>query len=189
MDQRELIQAYERGFAARLASRVLTKPRLNAWMIFIPFIFIFYFQDFSKWKKQRKAFIDNWMLSRKRMLNETLHALDEDRKPDIGGLCEVADLPEKAQKHYSRLLRILAGHYTVLLKAGADDYPGLVRSAYQGKKGDYLFFINQLLDAEKALNNSLAPQLKKTNPDVGQTISKIETQADQIRRQEIEDFF
>ena len=189
MDQRELIQAYERGFAARLASQVLTKPRLNAWMIFIPFIFIFYFQDFSKYKKQRKAFIDNWMLSRKRMLNETFDALDEDRKPDINDLCEVADLPEKAKKPYSRLLQVLADHYKALLRAGADDYPALVRSAYRGKKGDYLFFVNQLVAAENALNKALAPQLKKTNPDVGQTISKIETQADRLRRQEIEDFF
>jgi len=188
MDQQELIQAYERGFAARLASQVLTKPRLNAWMIFIPFIFIFYFQDFSKYKKQRKAFIDNWMLSRKRMLNESVDALDEDRNPDVDGLCEVADLPEKAKKPYGRLLRVLADHYTGLLRAEAEDYPALVRSFYRGKKGDYLYFINQLLEAEKALNKALAPQLKKTNPEVGQTISKIETQADRIRRQEIEDF-
>lgn len=189
MDQKELILTYEREFAARLASQVITKPKLSAWMIFIPFIFIFYFQDFSKYKKQRKAFMDNWLMSRKRMLNETADALDENRIPDIDELSRAPDLPEKARKFYSALLTVLAGHYTRLLQADADTYPALVRSAYRGKKGDYLHFVNQLQDAEKALNKALAPQLKKTTPEAGQTISKIEARSDRIRRQEMNDFF
>ncbi len=189
MEQKQMILTYEQGFAARLASRILAKPSLSAWMIFIPFIFIFYFQDFSKYKKQRKTFMDNWLMSRKRMLNEAVDALEENRSPDIEGLSEVADLPEKAKMSYKNLLTVLFGHYNRLLRAGGDDYPALVRSAYSGKKGDYLFFINQLSDTEKALNKALAPQLKKENPEVSQTISKIEAQTDRIRRQETEQFF
>jgi hypothetical protein len=189
MEKKQMILAYEQGFAARLASRILSKPRLSAWMIFIPFIFIFYFQDFSKYKKQRKTFMDNWLMSRKRMLNEAFDALGENRSPDIDSLLKVADLPEKAKESYKNLLTVLSGHYTRLLRAGGDDYPALVRSAYSKKKGDYLFFINQLSDTEKALNKALTPQLKKENLEVSQTISKIEAQTDRIRRQETEQFF
>ena len=190
MNQKDIILAHEREFAARLASRVIIKPKLSAWMIFIPVIFVFYFYDFSKYKKQRETFIDNWILSRKRMLNETSEALDEDWKPDMEALSRAAtDLPEKSKKTYMALLKVLDGHYTRLLKADADTYPALVRSAYRGKKGDYLYYVNQLQDAEKALNKILAPQLKKTSPNAGETITKIETQSDKIRRREIDQFF
>jgi hypothetical protein len=50
MDNKELVLAHEKKFAALLANQVMVKPKLSAWMIFIPFIFIFYFQDFSKYK-------------------------------------------------------------------------------------------------------------------------------------------
>ena len=189
MVPKEIILAYERGFAARLASQVLKKPRLNAWMIFIPFIFIFYFQDLSTYKKQRKAFMENWLLSRKRMLNEAADALEGGRPPDIDRLSQAADLPEKGKQPYAGLLTVLAGHYTGLLRAEESRYEGLVRAAYQGKKGEYRYFVNQLGNAEKALNKALAPQMKKTDPNVSQTITRIETQTDRIRRQEIDLFF
>jgi len=189
MDQKDIILAYEREFAGRLAGQVIIKPRLSAWMIFIPVIFVFYFYDFSKYKTQRQTFIDNWLLTRKRMLNETSEALDEDRKPDFEALSKMADLPEKSKKAYIALLKILDGHYTRLLKADADTYPALVRSAYGGRKGDFLYYINQLQDAEKALNKILAPQLKKTTPNAGETITKIETQTDKLRRKEMDPFF
>jgi len=67
MDNKELVLAYEKKFAALLANEILVNPKLSAWMIFIPFIFIFYFQDFSAYKKQKKSFWPTGFFQEKRL--------------------------------------------------------------------------------------------------------------------------
>ena len=189
MDSKELVLAYEKEFAARLAAQILNKPKLSAWMIFIPFIFIFYFQDFSKYKKQRADFLSNWLLSRKKALNEADLAIDENRTPDTKSLAEQADLKDKATGKYESLLKVLTTHYTRLLKARGDTYEALIRSVYKNSQGEYLFFINQLADAENALNKALLPQLRKEVPDAGTTIKKIEKETQKLRRSGINEIF
>ena len=189
MDNKELILAHERQFAVRLASQVLVKPKLSAWMIFIPFIFIFYFQDFSAFKKQREFFLDNWLLSRKKALNEAEEALEQGRKPDTQRLADQANLNARAMDTYNSLLKVLVTHFTLLLNARGDTHEALVRSAYGNRQGDYLFFMNQLTDAENALNAALAPELCKTVEDVGPTIKKIECASEKLRRLEINEIF
>jgi len=189
MNNKELILEYEKKFAARLAGLVLVKPKLSAWMIFIPFIFIFYFQDFAKYKKQRKEFLDNWFLSRKKALNEAEEAMDEGRKSDTQSLANQANLKPRVTDKYNRLLEIMVTHYILLLKIKGDTYDALVRSAYGNRQGGFRFFINQLTDAEMALNKALIPQLRKTSEGVGTIIKKIEKSAEKLRRQEVNEIF
>ena len=189
MDNKELVLAYEKKFAALLANQVLVKPKLSAWMIFIPFIFIFYFQDFSAYKKQRKAFLDNWLLSRKKALDEAEEAIDQGRKPDTTTLATQANLKVKVTDKYNSLLKVMATHYISLLKAKGDTYEALVRSAYGNHKGDFLLFMNQLIDAEKELNKALIPQLRKTEEGVGAVVKKIEKNSEQLRRLELNEIF
>ncbi len=189
MDNKELVLSYEKKFGALLANEVLVKPKLSAWMIFIPFIFIFYFQDFSAYKKQRKEFLSNWLLSRKKALNEAEESIDEGRKTDTKTLADQANLKVKVTDKYEDLLKVMAKHYTLLLNAKGDTYEALVRSAYANHQGEFLFFINQLSDAEKNLNKALIPQLRKTEEGVGSTIKKIEKASDKLRRLEINETF
>ena len=189
MDNKELVLAHEKKFAALLANQVLVKPKLSVWMIFIPFIFIFYFQDFSKYKNQRKEFLVNWLLSRKKALNEAEAAIDEKRKPDTKVLADQADLKPKVVGKYEHLLTVMVTHYTALLKAGGETYDDLVRSAYENRQGEYLFFINQLTEAEQALNKALLPELRKNSQNVGATIKKIENASGKLRRSEINEIF
>lgn len=189
MNNKELVLAHEKKFAALLANQVLVKPKLSVWMIFIPFIFIFYFQDFSKYKHQRKEFLANWLLSRKKALNEAEQAVDEKRKPDTRTLADQADLKPKVVDKYEHLLKVMVTHYMALLKAGGESYEALVRSAYKNSRGEYLFFINQLTDAENTLNKALLPELRKTAQGVGATIKKIEKASDKLRRSEINEIF
>ncbi|MCF6249426.1 MAG: NF038143 family protein [Desulfobacula sp.] len=189
MNNKELILKHEKKFAAILASHVLMKPKLSAWMIFIPFIFIFYFQDFSKYKKQRKEFLENWLLSIKKALNEACEAMEEKRKIDTQRIANQANLKAGVIGKYDRLLEVMANHYSLLLNAKGDTYDAIVRSAYRNRRGEFLFFINQLIDAEKSLNKALAPQLRKTSEDVMSTIKKIEKGSGKLRRQEVNTFF
>lgn len=188
METKEIILTHEKVFAAHLANAILEKPKLNAWMIFIPFIFVFYFQDLSKYKSQRKEFLENWLLSREKTLDEVAKARAENRAPGIDSLVDQADLGTKPKEKYRVLLKVMEKHYDRLLQAQGDSYETLARAAYTSK-GDYRFHINQLLDAEKALNKSLTPQLKKDNPDVTDTITRIEKNSEKLRRLEIDRIF
>jgi hypothetical protein len=189
MNKKELILVNEKKFAAILAGQVLVKPKLSPWMIFIPFIFIFYFQDFSKYKKQRKEFLDNWLLSRKKALNEAEQAIDEKRKPDTQKIADQANLKARVSGKYDRLLKVMADHYSLLLNAKGDSYGDLVRFAYKNRQGDFLFFVNQLMDAEIALNKALVPQLSKTSQGVKSTIKKIEKASEKLRHLEVKQIF
>ena len=189
MDKKELILAHEKKFAAILSGLVLVKPKLSAWMIFIPFIFIFYFQDFSKYKKQRKEFLENWLLSRKKALNEAEEAIDEGRKPNTQTIADQANLKAKVTGKYDAFLKVMANHYTLLLTARGESYEALVRSAYKGRQGEFLFFINQLTQAENQLNKALAPQLKKESEGVLATIKKIEKGSSKLRHDELKEIF
>lgn len=187
LDKKRIILAQEKQFAARLAALVLVKPKLSAWMIFIPVIFIFYFQDVAKFKKQRKEFMTNWLLSRKKALNEAEEARKEQRTPNTQLLAEQANLKAKAREKYNDFLEVLANHYTLLFNAQGNTYNTydvLVRSTYGNQEG-FLAFINQLTNAEKALNKALAPGLRKTSEDVKATIKKIERGSEKLRQQEM----
>lgn len=188
--RKEILLAHEREFSAKLATAVIAKPKLSTWMIFIPFIFIFYFQDLSQYRKQRKAFIENFFLTRKKAVNEAAAALEENRKPDTGSLAEQADLKGDAVEKYARFMGVLADHYIGLMSA-ADiaDYAELVRTAYGPKRGNYLRFINQMETAEKELNKSLKSRIRKTNEGVGDTIRNMEIQSHKLRRKEMEEIY
>ncbi len=188
MENKTLIWAREKKFAALLSNQVLVKPKLSAWMIFIPFIFIFYFQDFSKYKQQRKEFLANWLLSREKALNEAEEAIDEKRKPNTRALADQADLKPKESDKYEHLLKVMVTHHISLLNARGDTHEDLIRSAY-GNQGEYLLFINRLTEAENALNKALLPQLRKTAEGVGATIKKIEKGSEKLRRLEINEIF
>lgn len=186
---RELILEYEKSFAARLSGPVLNKPKLSSWMIFIPFIFIFYFQDLSKYKKSSKAFKENFVLTREKALNEASDALGESRKPDTLPIAGQAGLNTKATGMYSQLLALLAEHYTALLQGEGDTYAELVQSAYGRKKTNFMLFVNRLGRAEKELNKALAPTLKKDENDVADTITKMEKYSETLRRQDIKSIY
>lgn len=188
-DKLNLILGYEKQFAARLGSRVLNKPQLSTWMILIPFIFVFYFNDLSKYKKGLKEFADNYLISRKKAAYEALNALEENRKPATDDMGMKAGLKHRAADAYSHLMAVLASHYTLLLKAEAPTYESLVRSAYKGRRMDFLLFVNQLNTVEKTLNKALAPTIKKDQEGVDATIKKMETGSEILRREDVKAIF
>jgi hypothetical protein len=129
------------------------------------------------------------LLSRKKALDEAEDAIDEKRRPNTQALADQADLKPRVTDKYEHLLKVLVTHYICLLNAKGDTHDALVRSAYGNRQGEYLFFINQLTEAENALNKALLPQLRKTAEDVGATIKKIERGCDKLRRLEINEIF
>ena len=188
-DKKELILTQERIFAAQLGRIVLSKPKLHTWMILIPFLFIFFIQDLMKYKKGRRAFSDNYLLSHERALNEAEDALIQEREPDAGAIARQADLKGKAQEKYGEFLTVLVEHYICLLQAKGDSYESLIKSAYGNNRTNFLLYTNLLNQAEKKLNQALSPQLSKDEDGVNDTIQKMEVGSNELRRTEAEQIF
>lgn len=187
-DKKEYILAHERKFAAQLGREIMEKPKLSSWMVLIPFIFIFYFQDFSKYKKGRREFSANFLMSREKALDEAEAALSEKRNHDMLSIARKADLPMTAQERYSEFLTTLAEHYSLLLQVDGDGFEELLRAAYIKKK-NYLAFVEKLGRAEKALNKALRPGLEESVEEVGDLVSSIENNSEKLHRAIAKDIF
>jgi hypothetical protein len=183
-----MILAQERLFADILASRALSKPKPNVWMILIPIIFVFYMNDYKKYKDGRQVFADQYLMSRKRALDEAVASLTANRDPDLEPLVSVSDLPEAARQQYHDLLTVLIENYRDLLQTEGETVNDLVRAAYANKT-NYLLFLNRLNRAEKELNAALRPVLDDTDKEMGDVIMTIERSSEELRRSRAEEIF
>jgi hypothetical protein len=178
---KKLIIGQERKFSAQLCRFILHKPMLSSWMIFIPFIFVFYIQDFMKYKKGKQDFMENFLLTRNKALNEAEAALAEHRDIDTGIIAQQAELSPEAREEYAGFMAVLADHYSALLQATGETYEELLRSAY-GRNKNYQAYIDQLGKAEKALNKALSPGLEESTEGVADVVGSIERYSEKIRR-------
>ena len=178
---KKLILEQERKFAAQLCRHILHKPTLSSWMIFIPFIFVFYIQDLMKYKKGKQDYLENFLLTRNKALNEAEAALAEQRGVNTGSIAEQAELSSEAKEKYAEFMAALAAHYSILLQAEGETYEELLRSAY-GRRKNYQAYIDQLAKAEKALNKALYPGLEDSDEGVSEVVDSIERYSEKIRR-------
>lgn len=185
----EIILSYERRYAAQLSSLVLDKPKLSSLMIFIPFLFIFFIQDLLKYKKARKEFAINFLLSREKALNEAFDVQSTNRKVDTSSIAEKSGLNKKAAGQYAAFLNVLTTHYLCLLKGNGNDYEAMVRSAYTNNKKSFEGFLDRLTQTELSLNKTLKQQMKKEQNGVSATIKKIETGNRKLRKEATELIF
>ena len=187
-DKHTALRKNEEKFAFTLAAAVLDKPKMGVWMILIPIILVYHVFRHQRYVAGRRAFADNYMITRNRAIEEARSMVEEGRDKDIEALVAQASLPEEALDPYRRLLRVLVEHYLDVLKADGDDFDSLIQSAY-GTRTGYLLFLNSLNQAEKRLNNTLMPHLKTQHSDIDEVISRIELSTERIRRQDAERIF
>lgn len=185
----EIILSYERRYAAQLSTLIMDKPKLSSLMIFIPFLFIFFIQDLLKYKKARKEFAINFLLSREKALQEALDVLSTNRKVDTSSIAEKSGLNKRAAGQYAEFLNVLTTHYLCLLKGNGNDYEAMVRSAYTNNKKSFEGFLDRLTQTELSLNKTLKQQMKKEQSGVSSTIKKIETGNRKLRKEAAELIF
>lgn len=133
-------------------------------------------------------FAENYLISRKRALNEALEVVKTGKEPDIDELAKLSDFQEDVHKRLAKLLGILVEHYTNLLRSEGESLESLVRSAYRNRT-NYLLYVNQLNQAEKVLNATITPHLSKTQEGVNNIISTIEHYSEKLRRDSAEMIF
>ena len=183
-----LIEDHELNFAKSVAAQVIPQPRLNVWMVLIPIIFVFYFYQRERYRTGSEQFVQHYMLSRKRALEEACQAETAGRDPDLAQLTGSSRLPGEAQPAYRSFLQVLVHHYQVLLEAEGGTFAELVRAAY-GSKTNYLLFCNELKQAEMDLNAALEPHMEATTEGYREAAEKIELASEEKRRQEAERIF
>ena len=187
-EKSRLILEHDQYFAFLLAGKVLEKPKVDIWMILLPILFVYYMNNFQKFKDGRKTFAAHYMVTRKRALEEAVALAHSGNAADPDDLAKESGIPAEAQNKLAELFAVLIGHYEILLKATGRDFDSLVRSAYKNLT-NYLLFINRINNAEKELNMALEPQLATVSAGVNDIISAMEKHTDQIRLKEAHDIF
>jgi len=183
-----IILEQEEKFAVTLAAQVINKPQLSLWMILIPIFFVFYFNDLNKYKQGSRQFAENYLIDKKRALNEAVEVVNSGREPDIPALAELSNMNSQAREKQADILTILVEHYSILLKSEGEDFATLIRAAY-GSLTDYLLFLNHLNQAEKEVNQSLKPDLKESDEVINDIVSRMEDLSEKLRRETAESIF
>ena len=123
-----LILEYEERFAYDLGLAIIPRPKVSVWMILIPIIFVFHIYRYKKYVEGRRAFADNYLISRRRAADECMEAIRQDRQESLDAISAKAKLPsEEAHREYRQWITVLMAHYRDLLTAQADDFDTLVK--------------------------------------------------------------
>lgn len=187
-EKQQIILDYEHVFVERLAIKIYKKPQLSIWMILIPIIFIYFFQQLAKYKNEKRFFVKNYLLSPNRALNEAYEAIKQKREFDIEPLVQIADLKSYSIDPYRDLMSILAHHYTNLLNAKGNLYGDLILSAYP-EKHLYLQMMDSIADGWKTLNQTIVKELAETTPGAAETVKEIEIFSMEIRNKDTNVFY
>jgi hypothetical protein len=136
----------------------------------------------------RKGFAKNYLITRKRALEESLSLVEKARNPNLQTLLRDSNLPEKAKGPFKELFLLLVDHYADLLRSHGHDVPSLIRSAYKSRT-NYLLFLNRLNKAEKALADILRPQTANAAADIDFIVKAMEIHSERLGRERAELIF
>ncbi len=189
MEQKmELIRAEEQRFAEALSFKVIDRPRPKLWMILMPVLFVYYFQQQSRYRDGRNAFVAHYLFSRGRVLEEAAASVAEGRPPDIDALVAGADIPAEARGEYSAFTGVLAEHYIDLLTADGRSFGDLARGAYRTRI-NFLLFSNRLNRVERALNAAVRSRINEPDAVLTRIIDAMERYSEMLRRRIAERIF
>jgi len=180
---KELIERQEEQFAWDLAARVFEKPKLSVWMILIPIILVFHMYRHQRYVDGRRAFTENYLVTRRRMLAQALAMLRDGTRLNLDEIVDLSGVSDAARGTYRAWVRLLVDYYKDLLNARGDQFEDLVRSAYHNRS-NYLLVLNQLNRAEMNFNADLKPQLQEDAAAVEETVCRIESSTHILRRED-----
>jgi len=188
-EKKALILEYEERFAFDLSREVLESPKMSFWMILIPLFLLYHVYRVRRVVEGRKGFAKNYLITRKRALEESLSLADKAGSPNLQTIMRDSNLPEKAKGPFKELFLLLVEHYADLLRSYGHDVPSLILSAYKSRT-NYLLFLNRLNKAEKALTDALRPDTPKcAAADIDFIVKAMEISTERLGRQRAELIF
>ncbi len=187
-EKKKYILDNEYHFANRIAREVLQKPTLSIWMIVIPIVFVYYFYSLSRYAKAKKEFVRQFIITRKKLLDEAVDCLNEGTKPDFREMVLNEKVPGCAAEAYISWAKLLFEHYTRLLNTEGDGYISLIRNRYEDR-GRFLLVLNQVNKAEGSFYKSLRKDLESSVDGSEDIISTMEKSLGPLRRGEADEAF
>ena len=187
-EKKACILEYEERFAFDLSRAVLETPKMSFWMIFIPLFLLYHVYRVKKIVDGRKEFAKNFLITRKRALEESLSVVEKGRNPNVQAILKDSNLPEKAQGPFKELFLLLVEHYADLLRGYGHDAPSLIRSAYKSRT-NYLLFLNRLNKADRALTDALRPNTPMSATDFDFIAKAMEIHSERLGRERAGEIF
>jgi hypothetical protein len=187
-----LIRGQGESFAFSLARQVIAKPQPSAWIIFLPFLVVYYLYLIRKYKSSIRSFARDIMHFKFLVLEG---ALEEARTGVFPHESITAGFrnsgPEEMAREVSEKkteeMEILRQHYLLLLGSDGKTYPELLRKAY-GTAGNYRFFLNQLFKAEKAVYEAVI-QAAHPTPEANEVVALMKKASEKLRELELKAIF
>jgi len=184
---RELILQEERDFARAVAVRVIDKPKPSFWLVVLPILFLYYAYQIRKYKKSLAAFVEDFLLSRRRAMELAWELATTGSMPGVETIDGVATLNPALRPPYCAWLVALAQYYDHLLRQSGASFPALARAGYRSR-ADLLLVQNRLNSLEREFYSVLGPEMAAVE-GASEIIAKVERASRDLRREAAERIF
>ena len=183
----------EGSFARAVALGVIVKRPPSPWHFLLPGMFLF---DFLRRSSETQRYSDLFLFPRKLALDGALNILNgEDRKEILSRiegdikrwLVSLNLYSEKLHHKQMDVIDLLIDHYSRMLRAQGNDYPGLIKDAYRTRES-YEAYLRRLGTAEQEMDPAIVEVRGKTEEIVDRLRAE-QAQVTELRTKEVNRIF
>lgn len=183
----------EESFARAVALGVIVKRPPSAWHFLLPGMFLF---DFFRRSSETRRYSDLFLFPRNLALKGALGILNgEDRKEVLSRiednvkhwLVSLNLYSERLQRKQIDVIDLLVDHYSKLLHAEGDNYPGLIKEAYQARES-YETYLHRLSAAEQEVDRAIA-KIRGETKEIMERLRAEQAQVAELRTKEVNRIF
>jgi hypothetical protein len=191
--KKALVLDGEESFARAVALGVIVKRPLSPWHFLLPGMFLF---DFLRRSGETRRYSDLFLFPRKLSLNGALDILNgEDRKKILSQieddvkhwLVSLNLYSERLHRRHMDVIDLLIDHYSRLLHAGGNDYPGLIKDAYQARES-YEAYLHRLGTAEQEVDHAIV-EIRGETQEIVERLRMEQVQVAELRIKEVNRIF
>jgi hypothetical protein len=189
----KVILEAEESFARAVALGVHVKRPLSAWHFILPGMFIF---DFLRRSSETRRYSTLFVFPRKLALDGALDMIKgEDRKKILSQIEEqikqwLSSLnlySERLHRKHMDEIDLLVDHYSKLLHAEGNHYPGLVKYAYPARES-YEAYLHRLSAAEQEVDHAIA-EIRGETEEIWERLRAEQIQVTELRTKEVNQIF
>ena len=191
--KKALVLENEATFARAVALGVIVKRPPSAWHFLLPGMFLF---DFLRRSNETQRYSDLFLFPRKLALDGALDILNgEDRKEILSRIEEdikrwLVSLnlySESLHRRQMDVVDLLVDHYSRMLHAEGNDYPGLIKGAYPARES-YEAYLHRLSAAEQEVDHAIA-EIRGETREIMERLRVEQVQVAELRAKEVNRIF
>jgi len=188
-----LVLDSEESFARAVALGVIVKRPLSAWHFLLPGMFLF---DFLRRSSETRRYSDLFLFPRKLALNGALDIFNgEDRKEILSQiendmkhwLVSLNLYSERLHRKHMDEIDLLVDHYSKLLHGEGNNYPALIKDAYQARES-YEAYLHRLNTGEQEVDHAIA-EIRGETKEIMERLRVERVQVMELRTKEVNQIF